>query len=61
MPNDNVAVLLEQSVGVMKKYDEQYRETGEKYNIFQIAHISENELNYVQRYCRFAQSFEQTL
>ncbi|GMO43671.1 MAG: hypothetical protein Pg6C_05470 [Treponemataceae bacterium] len=44
MPNDNVVVLLEKCAGIMKEYDELYRKTGEKYNIFQIAHISEKEV-----------------
>lgn len=40
----NTALLLQHTVGIIKNYDDVYRKTGKKYNIFKIAHISEKEL-----------------
>jgi hypothetical protein len=40
----NAALLLQHSTEIIKNYDELYRKTGKKYNIFKIAHISEKEL-----------------
>jgi formate dehydrogenase maturation protein FdhE len=42
--SQSVALLLQHSAGIIKKYDERYRQTGLKYNIFKIARISEKEV-----------------
>jgi hypothetical protein len=40
----NAALLLQHTTEIIKNYDDLYRKTGKKYNIFKIAHISEKEL-----------------
>jgi hypothetical protein len=40
----NAALLLQHSTEIIKNYDELYRKTGKKYNIFQIARIDEKEV-----------------
>jgi hypothetical protein len=40
----NTALLLQHSTEIIKNYDELYRKTGMRYNIFKIARISEKEV-----------------
>jgi hypothetical protein len=40
----NAAFLLQHSTDTIKNYDEKYRKTGEKYNLFKIARIDEKEV-----------------
>jgi len=40
----NAALLLQNSAGIIRNYDELYRKTGLKYNIFKIVRIKEDEV-----------------